>query len=95
MLKVWGRKTSINVQKVMWTVAELGLVHQRIDEGCQFVCLDADELGKLIRSRLMPVMTDKGFVLWRTKAIFWSLAAAYGREKLGSADEPQRALADQ
>ena len=25
MLKIWGRKNSINVQKVMWTVGELGL----------------------------------------------------------------------
>jgi glutathione S-transferase len=27
MLKIWGRTNSINVQKVMWTVAELGLAH--------------------------------------------------------------------
>ena len=25
MLKIWGRTTSSNVQKVMWAVAELGL----------------------------------------------------------------------
>ena len=33
MLKIWGRTNSINVQKVMWTVAELGLPHERIDAG--------------------------------------------------------------
>jgi glutathione S-transferase len=33
MLKIWGRTSSISVQKVMWTVAELGLPHDRIDVG--------------------------------------------------------------
>ena len=33
MLKIWGRKTSVNVQKVMWCVAELGLAHERIEAG--------------------------------------------------------------
>ena len=25
MLKLWGRKTSLNVQKAMWAIGELGL----------------------------------------------------------------------
>ena len=33
MLKVWGRSSSINVQKVMWLVGELGLDHERFDVG--------------------------------------------------------------
>ena len=33
MLKIWGRTNSINVQKVMWTVAELGLAHERANAG--------------------------------------------------------------
>ena len=31
MLKVWGRNTSANVQKVMWAIGELGLACERID----------------------------------------------------------------
>ena len=27
MLKVWGRRSSFNVQKVMWLIGELGLCH--------------------------------------------------------------------
>ena len=33
MIKIWGRNTSSNVQKVMWAVGEIGLPHQRIDVG--------------------------------------------------------------
>ena len=36
MLNVWGRNTSVNVQKVMWAVGELGLPHERIDVGGAF-----------------------------------------------------------
>src|SRR6202451_3142353 len=33
VIKVWGRNTSANVQKVMWAVAEIGLPYERIDIG--------------------------------------------------------------
>src|SRR5260370_26702782 len=36
MLKVWGRNTSSNVQKVMWAIGELGLEHERVDIGGKF-----------------------------------------------------------
>jgi glutathione S-transferase len=36
MLRIWGRKNSINVQKVMWAVGELGLSYERIDAGGSF-----------------------------------------------------------
>ena len=33
MLRVLGRATSVNVQKVMWLIDELGLEHERLDIG--------------------------------------------------------------
>jgi len=33
MLKVWGRRSSFNVQKVLWLVGELGLAHEHIPAG--------------------------------------------------------------
>ena len=36
MIKIWGRNTSVNVQKVMWAVGELKLAHERIDVGGAF-----------------------------------------------------------
>jgi len=31
MLQVWGRRSSLNVQKVMWLIGELALAHRHID----------------------------------------------------------------
>ena len=36
MLKIWGRTTSINVQKVLWCCAELDLKYERVDAGGKF-----------------------------------------------------------
>ena len=33
MLKIWGRLTSVNVQKVVWCADELGLEYERIEAG--------------------------------------------------------------
>jgi len=31
MLKIWGRTTSSNVQKVLWCCAELAIEYERVD----------------------------------------------------------------
>ena len=49
MLKIWGRNTSSNVQKVMWAVGELGLEHERIDAGGKYGGLETAAYGHLIR----------------------------------------------
>lgn len=94
MLKVWGRKTSINVQKVMFAVGELGLEHQRFDFGGQFGGLDTPEYGLLNPNRLVPTIEDKGLVLWESNAIIRHLAQRYGRGTLSPADELTFARAD-
>lgn len=94
MLKVWGRKTSINVQKVMFTVGELGLEHERLDYGGQFGKLETPEYGLLNPNRLVPTIDDKGFVLWESNAIVRHLAQRYGRGTLSPADEQTFARAD-
>jgi len=58
MLKIWGRRNSINVQKVMWAVGELGLPHEHIDAGGPFGGLDTEEFGALNPNRRVPVIDD-------------------------------------
>lgn len=94
MLKVWGRNTSINVQKVMFAVGELGLPHERYDVGGPFGKLDTPEYGMLNPNRLVPTIDDNGFVLWESNAIVRHLAQRYGRGTLSPADEMTFAKAD-
>ncbi len=95
MLKVWGRKTSVNVQKVMWAVGELALAHERIDAGGPFGRLDTAEFAILNPNRLVPVIDDDGFVMWESNAIARYLAERYGRGKLSPEGRHAHAVCDQ
>lgn len=95
MLKVWGRKTSVNVQKVMWTVGELAIAHERIDAGGTFGRLDTAEFAAMNPNRLVPVIDDDGFVMWESNAIVRYLADRYGRGKLSPEGRHAHARCDQ
>ena len=95
MLKVWGRKTSINVQKAMWAVGELGLEHERIDVGGPFGGLDTPEFLALNPNGVIPVVEDGGTVVWDSNAVVRYLAAAHGAGSLWPEDPGARAQADQ
>jgi glutathione S-transferase len=95
MLRVYGRKTSSNVQKVMWAVAELKLPHERIDLGGPFGGLDTPEYGKLNPNRLVPTIDDDGFVLWESQPIVRYFAEKYGRGTLSPDGRHAYARADQ
>lgn len=94
MLKIWGRNNSINVQKVMWTVAELELPHERIDAGGAFGLLDTPTYGAKNPNRLVPVVEDGDLILWESNAIVRYLAAKHGAGSLWPEDPGQRALSD-
>lgn len=95
MLKIWGRKTSVNVQKVMWCVAELGLAHERIDAGGPFGKTDTPDFGAMNPNRLVPVVDDNGFLVWESNACVRYLAGLYGRGSLAPASAQEFAKADQ
>ena len=94
MLRVWGRNISINVQKVMWTVGELGLEHERIDVGGAFGGLDTPEYGRLNPNRRVPTVEDGEVVVWESNTCVRYLAARYGADTLWPQDPGQRARAD-
>jgi glutathione S-transferase len=95
MLKIWGRNNSINVQKVMWTVGELGLDHERIDAGGAFGGLDTDDYTAKNPNRLVPVLEEPdGRILWESNAIVRYLASVHGRGGLWPDDPFERASSD-
>lgn len=78
MITVWGRKTSSNVQAVMWCIAELGLAHKRLDIGHRFGGTDTDAFGALNPNRTVPVLQDgTNPPLWETGCILRYLATRY------------------
>lgn len=95
MLKIWGRTSSSNVMKVMWTVAELGLPHERVDAGGKFGGLETAEYGRMNPNRKVPVIQDGDLVLWESNAIVRYIADTYGKGRLSPTDKIQRAHADQ
>ena len=80
MIKVWGRKTSSNVQVVMWSIAELGLAHERYDFGHRYGGVDTPEFLAMNPNGTVPVVRDDdGEPLWESSAILRYLANRYGR----------------
>jgi glutathione S-transferase len=82
MLTIWGRKNSINVQKVLWACDELGLDFERIDAGMAFGVNNTPEYKAMNPNGLVPVMKDEGFVLWESHAIVRYLARKQGLDAL-------------
>ena len=78
MLRVWGRLSSVNVQKVVWCCDEIGLPYERLDVGGAFGRNNTPEYLAMNPNGLVPVIEDDGFVLYESNAIVRYLAAKHG-----------------
>ena len=94
MLKIWGRINSINVQKVLWAVTELGVEHQRTDAGMQYGGVNEPWYRAMNPNGRVPTIDDAGFVLWESNVIVRYLAAKHGAGSLCPAHLQTRAEAD-
>ena len=94
MLKIWGRTNSINVQKVMWAVAEMGVAHQRTDAGLHFGGVNESWYRAMNPNGRVPTIDDDGFVLWESNAIVRYLASRHGAGSLYPDNLQTRADAD-
>jgi glutathione S-transferase len=94
VIKIWGRKTSSNVQKVMWAVGEIGLPHERIDIGGPFGKNREPAYLAMNPNGLVPTLEEEdGFLLWESNAIVRYLAAKHRAAVLEPADLRGRANA--
>jgi len=94
MIKIWGRRNSINVMKVLWCADELALEYERIDAGMAFGVVGEDYYRAKNPNGKVPCLEDGELVLWESNAIVRYLAAAYGQGTLSPADPSQRAGAE-
>ena len=85
MIRLWGRKSSINVQKVLWCLAELGFVEgkdfERIDAGLHFGKNRTPEFLALNPNGLVPTLQDGDLVLWESNTILRYLVRQYDKSK--------------
>lgn len=93
MLKVWGRSTSSNVQKVMWAIGELGIEAERFDIGGNFGKNREPAYLSMNPNGLVPTLQDGDFILWESNAIIRYLARGAG--KLEGANPKITGLANQ
>ena len=78
MLKILGRATSSNVQKVVWLCDELSVPFERTDIGGPFGGNDQPEYLSLNPNGVVPTIDDDGFVLWESNSIVRYLAEKHG-----------------
>ncbi|SCZ37033.1 Glutathione S-transferase [Afifella marina DSM 2698] len=94
MLKIYGRPNSINVQKVVFCLDEIGLTYDLVLAGRQHGHVDTPEFRKMNPNGLVPVLVDDGFVLWESNAIVRYLCAQHSAGALWPDDLRVRADAD-
>jgi glutathione S-transferase len=96
MLTILGKSESINVRKVLWTCAELGLQPGRdyrhdANWGGKGRSTKEDEFLALNPHGLVPVLRDGPTTLWESNSILRYLVAKHGRTDLLPATPAARA----
>lgn len=94
MLRIWGRKNSSNVRKVLWCAEEVGVAYENIEVGGAFGQVDEPVYRQKNPNGLVPTLEDGELVLWESNAIVRYLAARYGEGRLYPDDPTVRAGAD-
>jgi glutathione S-transferase len=89
MLRVLGRATSGNVQKVLFFLEETGTQYNREDYGRQFNNTGGDYL-KLNPNGKVPTIVDGDTVVWESHTILRYLASKNGKTDLYPTDAAAR-----
>jgi len=90
MLRVLGRSTSGNVQKVIWLLEELGHPYQREDYGRQFNNTQDAAYLKLNPNGKVPSLVDGDVVVWESNTILRYICNRFGGAALYPADPAAR-----
>ena len=94
MLTIYGRTNSVNVQKVLWCLAEIGVPYTRIDAGLTHGKNNEPWYLALNPNGRVPLLTDGSFSLWESNSIVRYLASKHGHGTLYPAAPEARALAE-
>jgi glutathione S-transferase len=95
MITLWGRRNSMNVQKVVWALDELGLSYERHNVAGSFGGTDTPEFKTMNPMGLVPVLRDGDVTMFESNAIVRYLAARYGEGGLHPSAPRALAAAEQ
>src|SRR5919201_6206328 len=84
MIRLLGRRTSGNVQKVIFCLEELGVPYVREDYGRQFGNTLTDAYRKLNPNAKVPTLLDAELAIWESHTILRYLAATHGPQLTGA-----------
>jgi glutathione S-transferase len=93
-ITVWGRRSAFNVQKVLWTLDELGLQYEHRNAGGSFGGLNAPQFLAMNPHGRVPVLVDGELTVWESHSIMRYLAATYGSGSLWPPTPAARSFAD-
>jgi glutathione S-transferase len=94
VLTIYGRTNSVNVQKVLWCLAELALPYTRIDAGLEHGKNNEPWYLALNPNGRVPLLVDGSFSLWESNTIVRYLAGKHAVGRLCPASLETRALAE-
>ena len=95
MLVVWGRRTSSNVQAVLWCLAELGLHVEQHDIGHRYGGNNTAAFLAMNPNGSVPVLQDgEDEPIWESAAILRYLASRYAKTPFWPAEPGTRAQID-
>lgn len=94
MLKIWGRRNSGNVRKVLWCAEEAGVPYESIEVGGPHGGTQSPQYLAMNPNSLVPVIEDHGLPLWESNAIVRYLSARYALGTLYPEDVMARAQAE-
>jgi glutathione S-transferase len=83
MIRLLGRQTSGNVQKVLFVLEELRVPYVREDYGRQFGNTNTDAYRALNPNSKVPTLVDGEVVIWESNTILRYLSALHGPELAG------------
>jgi glutathione S-transferase len=93
VIKLLGRQTSGNVQKVIFCLEELAVPYIREDYGRQFGNTTTEAYRKLNPNAKVPTLIDGDLVIWESHTILRYLAAVH-RPSLSGASAGERSMVE-
>ncbi len=93
-IRILGRHTSYNVQKVLWLADELSLQYEHIQTGGRFGGTDSKEFLAINPHGKVPVLVDRERAIVESNTIIRYIADVYGKGIWNASEPFERTLTD-